>query len=112
MPTEKNPRESLADIITDEELHRGLEMMATPIPFEQLVADGVLKQRGRWWVVLDWSRLPEHARLKVQAVKGDPKTRTTCVQFCRHDTRLLARFCNSKVMPRPSGNTQTEISQT
>jgi hypothetical protein len=62
-------------------------MLSTPIDFDQLVADGVLKKRGAWWQVLDWDRLPEHARRKVQNFKTG-----NCVQFCKHDPSLRDRL--------------------
>lgn len=60
---------------TIEELRRIAEMLATPIDFDQLVGDGVLKKRGAWWQILDWDRLPEHAVQKIQNIKDVGRSR-------------------------------------
>jgi len=80
-------RETLARIMSDEEFRQMAVLMATPIDFEQLVADGVLKKRGRGWQVLDMKRLPEHAAKKIQSVSCNRKTRVTIVTFCREYPR-------------------------
>lgn len=72
---------------TIEQLRHLAEMLATPIDFDQLVADGILRKRGAWWEVLDWNRLPEHARQKVQAVMTGNR-----VQFCAHAPGIRGRL--------------------
>jgi hypoxanthine phosphoribosyltransferase len=47
------------------------QTLATPIDFEQLIADGILKKWGAWYQVLDWKRLPEHVRQKANTMKAD-----------------------------------------
>jgi len=69
------------------ELRHLAEMLSTPIDFDLLVADGILKKRGAWWQVLDRDRLPEHARHKDQNLKTG-----NCVQFCKHDPSLRDRL--------------------
>ena len=65
----KAEKEALAKILpSNEEFQRQIEMAATPIDFDQLVADGVLKKRGAWWEVLVWERLPQHAQFKIRSV--------------------------------------------
>lgn len=64
-----------------EQLKQIVEWLATPIDFEQLVTDGVLKKRGAWWEVLDWKRLPEHANQKVHTVATG-----NLVKFSKHLT--------------------------
>ena len=55
---------------THPELRRAAESLATPIDFDQLIADGVLREAGSWYEVLDVARLPEHARCKIKALKS------------------------------------------
>jgi hypothetical protein len=55
---------------TLQELERLRELLATPIDFDRLVADGIIKRHGAWWQVLDTARLPEHARVKIRTVAG------------------------------------------
>ena len=52
------------------ELRRLAEVLAAPIDFAHLVATGVLRKRGAWYEVLDMTRLPEHARVKIEAVRS------------------------------------------
>jgi hypothetical protein len=54
--------------------------------FDQLVKDGVLKKVGRWWKVLDWTRLPEHAKRKLRAVQM-VNHKVALVQFWRTTRR-------------------------
>ena len=46
-----------------------LELLAQPIDFDQLVADGVLRRKGSGYLVLDLDRLPEAARIKMRSAK-------------------------------------------
>ena len=62
------------------ELRRLAELLATPIDFGGLIADGVLRKSVDWYQVLDWGRLPEHARRKINAVASGNR-----VKFMRHD---------------------------
>ena len=84
-PTDQD--DGLPILPTLEEIRRAAEMLATPIDFDQLVADGVLRRRGAWWEILDWQRLPEHAEYKIQNVMTGNR-----VQFCRHDPSLRDRL--------------------
>jgi hypothetical protein len=51
----------------------GLEIekhLATPIDFDKLIADGVLKEAGRgWFTVANWRRLPEDLRMSIISVR-------------------------------------------
>ena len=58
-----------ADLPTWEELRQLEEMLSTPIDFDRLVADGVLRKKGAWWKILDVSRLPQHVRCKIRAAQ-------------------------------------------
>ena len=76
---------------THPELIEAAEALATPIDFEQLIADGVLlksKTRG-WYEILDTSRLPQHAWQKIKAVKSGNR-----VKFRKHSKRV-AKFLKS-----------------
>jgi len=69
------------------ELVEAAESMATPIEFDQLIADGVLqKAGGGWYEVLDPARLPQHALGKIKAVKSRNRVRF------RKPSKKLARF--------------------
>lgn len=52
-------------MITRDELHKLEEEMKTPIDFDSLIAEGVLKKSGKYYVVQDMNRLPETARKKI-----------------------------------------------
>jgi hypothetical protein len=43
--------------------------LAMPIDVDDLIGEGVLERRGAWCRVLDWERLPDHARHKVTALR-------------------------------------------
>jgi hypothetical protein len=49
---------------TDKTLLELIKLAATPIDFDQLIADGVLRKHGKRYELLDLARLPEHARRK------------------------------------------------
>ena len=58
--------EDEAKLCTPEELRRLGQLLRTPIDFDQLIADGILRGTRRgWYQVLDWERLPEHARARM-----------------------------------------------
>jgi hypothetical protein len=76
---------------THPELIETAEALATPIDFDQLIADGVLrkaKTRG-WYEILDTSRLPEHAWQKIKAIKSGNRVRF------RKANKRVAKFLNS-----------------
>jgi hypothetical protein len=71
-------------IPTVEEIRNQAELLATPLDFEQLVADGILRKRGAWWEVLDMDRLPKHARCKISWIKTGG-----LVKFSKPSSKLL-----------------------
>ena len=80
---------------TYQELVEVAEALATPIDFDQLIADAVLRKKaGGWYEVLDPARLPEHARQKIKAVKTGNR-----VKF-RKPSKRVAKFLNS-LSPSP-----------
>jgi hypothetical protein len=60
---------------TYQELLEVAEALATPIDFDQLTADGVLRKAGGWYEVLDPTRLPDSARQKIKAFKSGNRVR-------------------------------------
>lgn len=46
-------------------------MLAKPIDFETLIADGVLEKNGAWYKILDMDRLPDHATAKIREARSD-----------------------------------------
>jgi hypothetical protein len=52
------------------DLCRVTEVLATPIDFARLFTEGVLQKRGEWYEVLDVSRLPDEACVKIKAVRA------------------------------------------
>ena len=55
-----------------EEVRRLAKEMAAPIDFDSLLREGVLEKAGDWYKVNRWGDLPEHARIKVKALKQKP----------------------------------------
>lgn len=68
---------------TYKELRRVAEVLAEPIDFVRLVADGVLRERDAWYEVLNIARLPESARVKIRAVRSP-----NLVKFRKADKKL------------------------
>lgn len=54
-------------------LRRVVESLAEPLDIDRLVEQGVLRERGRWYEVLDAPRLPERARARIRAVRAQPR---------------------------------------
>jgi hypothetical protein len=54
---------------TVEEVRALARLLAMPIDFAGLAAAGVVRKRGAWYEVLDWRRLPENVRRRVQEVR-------------------------------------------
>ena len=53
------------------ELKRVAKMFAEPISFSTLIKDGVLRKKASgWYEILDWKRLPEHARRRIYSIKS------------------------------------------
>jgi hypothetical protein len=78
------------------ELIETAEALATPIDFEQLIADGVLRKGKGWYEILDPSRLPNHAWQKIKSVKSGNR-----VKF-RKPNKRVGKFLKSlEVAPAP-----------
>jgi hypothetical protein len=52
------------------ELRLTAALLAKPIDFNRLMSDDILRQKGDWYEVLDFDRLPEHARVKIRALRA------------------------------------------
>jgi hypothetical protein len=51
------------------ELRQTAAMLATPIDVDALISEGILRKRGAWYEIVDLVHLPEHARVKIRAVR-------------------------------------------
>jgi hypothetical protein len=80
---------------THPDLIRTAEELAGPIDLDRLVADGVLREDGGWFEVLDPTRLPEVARYRIRAMK--PGNR---VKF-RKPSKRLTKFLG-ELRPEPA----------
>ena len=78
--------------ISYEELKQRAIDLATPIDFDALIQAGVLEKKGAWYQINDWNALPEHARVKISAIRSDD---TTFVKF-RAPSKRLAKFLKSE----------------
>lgn len=55
--------------LKSEENLRRLRAQALPLNLQELVDQGVLRERGSWYDILDHTRVPEHAWLKVSGIE-------------------------------------------
>ena len=74
---------------THPELIEAGEALATPIDFEQLLTDGVLRKARGWYEILDPNRLPDHAWQKIKSIKSGNR-----VKF-RKANKRVAKFLQS-----------------
>ena len=68
------------------ELRQTAVMLATPVDVDALISDGILRKQGDWYEIMDLAHLPEHARVKIRAVR--PPNR---VKF-RKPSKKLQKF--------------------
>ncbi len=58
--------------LSNGELVRQLELLATPVDFDQLCADGILERVSkRRYKLLDGSRLPKYASMRILSFTDD-----------------------------------------
>jgi hypothetical protein len=82
--------------VTHLEIMEAAEALATPIDFDQLIAEGAIqKAGGGWFEVLDPSRMPDHAWRRIKAVKSGNRVRF------RKSSKKLARFLESSAELQP-----------
>ena len=74
---------------SDNNLLELLKMAATPIDFDQLIADGVLRRHGAKYELLDLARLPEHARRKIRVIATSRKTPNPVVSFYKPSKQVI-----------------------
>ena len=66
-------REDIRDMLSKKEKLDALKELGTPIDFDKLIAEGILKKSGTWFIVLKPKELPEHARQQVSATETGPR---------------------------------------
>ncbi|MBI3425020.1 MAG: hypothetical protein HY011_18955 [Acidobacteria bacterium] len=67
--------------ITIKEIEQRRKLVALPIDFDALIAEGLLEKKGAWYKVTDISKLPQHVRAKMGALRTEPQG--TFVRFRR-----------------------------
>ena len=75
-------------------------LLATPIDFDQLCADGVLQRmNSKEFKVLDWKRLPKYASARISMFSiTSPGHKIDTVEFS--DTTEVAQQLLTKLKPR------------
>ncbi|WP_027390906.1 hypothetical protein [Chrysiogenes arsenatis] len=58
-------------VMSREKILEKAKNLATPINFEDLIANGILEKKGAWYKILDMERLPEHAKDKITEFASD-----------------------------------------
>jgi hypothetical protein len=76
-----------------------LKMAATPIDFDQLIADGVLRRHGAKYELLDLARLPEHARRKIRIISTSRKTPNSVVSFHKPSKQVIQQAKKMRLLP-------------
>ncbi len=61
------------DLLKDPEFIEALKAHATPIDFEQLEVEGLLRKKGAWYQVENIKKLPEYVGKQIIDVKDDSK---------------------------------------
>ena len=84
---------------TSRKLLEILKMAATPIAFDQLIADGVLRKHGARYELLDLARLPEHARRKIRIITTSRKTPNPVVSFHKPSKQVIREAKKTGLMP-------------
>jgi hypothetical protein len=64
------------------------KILAIPIDFKQLIADGVLaKSDDGYYQILDFKALPEHAKRKIEEMRNGPTG--SVFRFCKPNKKQL-----------------------
>ena len=61
------------DIIDNEKYIAELKAQATPIDYEKLEVEGLLKKKGAWYQARDFNALPNYVRQQISESKIDGK---------------------------------------
>jgi hypothetical protein len=83
----------------DRRLLEILRLAATPIDFDQLIADGVLRKHGPRYELLDLARLPEHARRKIRVITTSGKTGNPILSFLEPSRQLVREAKKRGLLP-------------
>ena len=83
----------------DETLLELIKSAATPIAFDRLIADGVLRKHGARYELLDLARLPEHARRKIRIIATSSKTTNPVVAFYKPSKQVVRLAKNWGLLP-------------
>lgn len=74
-----------------DELVEQARLLATPIDFESLIAEGIIEERGDWYAIKDPERLPAHAWKRGYALKTETGADSTVlVKFTSESERKAA----------------------
>jgi hypothetical protein len=84
---------------TDKTLLELIKRAATPIDYDQLIADGVLRKHGRRYELLDLARLPEHARRKIRSIGTSSKTPNPVVSFYKPSKQAVRQAKKRGLLP-------------
>jgi hypothetical protein len=83
----------------DPQLLKLLKMAATPIDFDQLIADRVLRKHAGRYELLDLARLPEHARRKIRVIATSSKTKNPVISFSKPSKQLVKQAKKKGLLP-------------
>jgi hypothetical protein len=83
---------------TDKTLLQLIKLAATPVDFEQLIADGVLRKHGKRYELLDLPRLPDHARRKIRIITTSSKTPNPVISFYKPSRQVVQQSKNGGLL--------------
>jgi hypothetical protein len=83
----------------DRKLLELVKFAATPIDFDQLIADGVLRKHGARYELLGLTRLPEHARRKIRVITTSSKTTNPVVSFHKSSRQVVQQAKKRGLLP-------------
>lgn len=81
---------------TKEGLLNHAKILATPIDFDRLINDGILKKKGAWYEILDMERLPEHAKNRISAVLFDGRRKVRFSKTRKSVQDAVNEFSNKR----------------
>jgi hypothetical protein len=84
---------------TDRTLLELIKLAATPIDFDHLIADGVLRKHGKRYELLNLARLPEHARRKIRIITTSSKTPNPVISFYKPSRQVVRQAKKRGLLP-------------
>jgi hypothetical protein len=84
---------------TDKTLLALIKLAATPIDFDQLIADGVLRKHGKRYELLDLTRLPDHARRKIRIITTSSKAPNPVISFYKPSKQVVRQAKKRGLLP-------------